>query len=86
MTTGGPVQTPSGSVTAGDKISWTNNVGDTVDLNYPSCVSPDGSSSATVGDGVTTREETVNNGANGSYSYSYDWTAGDSQSGTIDVS
>lgn len=84
---GGPVPETLDGCKAGDKISWTNNTGKTVTgFTLPTCVSPK-SSPAPIASGATTRDFTVNNGANGSYPYSYAYpdTAAGTKNGTIDV-
>jgi plastocyanin len=84
MTANGPNPNPLPDVDPGDKITWTNNLSVSVNLTYPTCVSPGGS--ATILAGASGQQQNVNNGANGNYTYSYAWTSGDTQSGTIDVS
>jgi hypothetical protein len=84
---GGPNPDPLTGCRAGDKITWTNNTGKTITaFTLPTCVSPQ-TDPAPIASGATTRDYTVNNGAGGSYPYSYvypDTTAG-TKNGTIDV-
>ncbi len=72
----------------GDKITWTNNTGVSVDaFTLPTCVSPQ-TDPAPIAAGDTTRKYTVNNGTNGEYGYSYDIPSPKegALNGTIDVS
>jgi len=73
----------------GDKITWTNNYSKSVTgFTLPTCVSPQ-TNPAPIAVGATTREYTVNNGANGTFNYSYtlaDQIEGETRNGTIDVS
>jgi len=72
------------AVAPGDKITWTNNLGVAVELTLPDCVSPpDGT--ITIDAGVTSRKFNVN-GSSESYAYSYLYSIGTEQTGTIDVS
>jgi hypothetical protein len=71
----------------GDKITWTNNTGyEVTSFTLPTCVSPQ-TSPAPLANGATTRDYTVNSGANGTFDYSYSFsrTAEDTRTGTIDV-
>jgi plastocyanin len=85
MTASGPNPDPL-CVHPGDKIMWTNNVGTAVNLTYPTCVSPDGGKTVTIASGSSGKQQTVNNGAHGSFNYSYADSRGIPQNGTIDVS
>ncbi len=72
----------------GDKITWTNNTGVSVDaFTLPTCVSPQ-TDPAPIAAGDTTRKYTVNHGTNGKYTYSYHIPSrmAGTLSGTIDVS
>jgi hypothetical protein len=84
---GGPTPNPLTGCSPGDKITWTNNTGETITaFTLPTCVSPQ-TSPAPIAPGATTRDYTVNNGAGGSYPYSYVYpdTARGTKNGTIDV-
>jgi|SaaInl4_150m_RNA_FD_contig_21_1969629_length_1320_multi_5_in_0_out_0_2 plastocyanin len=73
------------TVKAGDKVTWSNDTGQECTLVPPTCVSPH-NKSETIADGDTSREYTVNNSPNGSYSYTYTVGPGvATRNGTIDV-
>jgi plastocyanin len=72
----------------GDQIKWTNDSNrEITTFNLPSCVSPQ-QSPAPIAAGGSTRWFTVQQGANGTYDYSYGWVGPEegTRSGTIDVS
>ncbi len=88
ITSGGNPSPDPLDCSPGDKISWTNNNANTIDaFTLPTAVSPQ-TDPAPIASGATTREYTINSGANGSYTYGYDIasTNADTRSGTIDVS
>jgi hypothetical protein len=57
-------------VDPGDKVIWHNDTSDEITLHPPSCVSPGGDDS--ISPGQDSRQYTVNNNANGDYSYTFD--------------
>jgi hypothetical protein len=83
----GPNPNPLTGCSPGDKITWTNNTGKIITgFNLPTCVSPQ-TSPAPIAVGASTRAYTVNQGASGTYSYSYDYPdpLKGTKNGTIDV-
>jgi plastocyanin len=84
MSENGPSPNPLTGLSAGSKITWTNAMTVSTDLNYPSCVSPGGS--VTLVAGASGAPQTVNKGSHGTYGYSYSYSPGATFDGTIDVS